>query len=118
MDGSGVEIVSKHPVFTEGKQMSGCCLKDGVMYKPGAMFHDPLTGKTLVCCSGNIYAALPPPAELPATTPEPTPAPEPVTEESELLCPSWECGPLDGFQCKVLYHLAGFFCQISTNKLL
>ena len=26
-NGVGVEIVSKHPVFTEGKQMSGCCLK-------------------------------------------------------------------------------------------
>ena len=27
MNGPGVEIVSKHPVFTEGKQMTGCCLR-------------------------------------------------------------------------------------------
>ena len=50
----GVEIVSKHPVFTEGKQMSGCCLRDGVMYKPGATFYDAETDSTLVCCSGEI----------------------------------------------------------------
>jgi len=56
--GVGVEIVSKHPVFTEGKQMSGCCLRDGIMYKPGASFYDPDTDKTLVCCSGTIYASL------------------------------------------------------------
>ena len=29
-NGVGVEIVSKHPVFTEGKQMSGCCLRNKV----------------------------------------------------------------------------------------
>ena len=55
-NGVGVEIVSKHPVFTEGKQMSGCCLKDGIMYKPGATFYDAATDTTLVCCSGSIYA--------------------------------------------------------------
>ena len=80
-----MEIVSKHPVFTEGKQMSGCCLRcqvtdcimscygwlprrhvmlpnnlsrNGIMYKPGASFYDEAEDKTLVCCSGNIYASL------------------------------------------------------------
>jgi hypothetical protein len=28
-------------------------------------------------------------------------APEPVTEESELLCPSYSCAPVDRFLCKV-----------------
>ena len=28
------------------------------MYKPGASFYDPDTDKTLVCCSGTIYASL------------------------------------------------------------
>ena len=28
------------------------------MYKPGASFYDPTTDKTLVCCSGNVYASL------------------------------------------------------------
>merc|ERR1712013_831577 len=92
-NGVGVEIVSKHPVFTEGKQMSGCCLKDGIMYKPGATFYDAATDTTLVCCSGSIYAQTdntPPMTE--ATT---------TTEKSALACPSYSCGPEEGFQCKV-----------------
>ena len=28
------------------------------MYKPGASFYDEAEDKTLVCCSGNIYASL------------------------------------------------------------
>lgn len=87
--GVGVEIVSKHPVFTEGKQMSGCCLRDGIMYKPGASFYDSDTDKTLVCCSGNIYASLDEPAAQ-----EP-----PVTEKTVLACPTYSCGDLEGFQC-------------------
>jgi len=101
--GVGVEIVSKHPVFTEGKQMSGCCLKDGIMYKPGASFYDAATDTTLVCCSGSIYAS------LPDSSPPPPPAQEPTTEadlistteKSALACPSYSCGPEEGFQCKV-----------------
>jgi len=89
-DGSpGVQIVSKQPVFTEGKQMSGCCLRDGVMYKPGATFFDQNLDKTLVCCSGDVFALL----EEPAPKVE-----EP--EESELLCRSFMCADIDGFQCK------------------
>jgi len=84
--GPGVEIVSKHPVFTEGKQMSGCCLRDGIMYKPGASFYDAETDKTLVCCSGTVYASLDPPA----------PPPE---EKTVLACPTYSCGDLSGFQC-------------------
>ncbi len=29
-----------------------CPFKDGLMYKPGATFYDPILEKTLVCCSG------------------------------------------------------------------
>ncbi|XP_023338533.1 uncharacterized protein LOC111709154 isoform X2 [Eurytemora carolleeae] len=90
MNGPGVEIVSKHPVFTEGKQMTGCCLRDGVMYKPGATFFDGNLEKTLVCCSGDVFALLEEPK-----------APEPVTEESELLCQTFNCASVNGFQCKV-----------------
>jgi len=87
--GSGVEINSLHPVFTEGKQMTGCCLRDGVMYKPGARFYDEATDSTLVCCSGDILAALP----------EPTA--EPVVEEPvKIQCPSYRCGAEDNFVCK------------------
>merc|ERR1712223_1107871 len=87
--GTGVEIVSKHPVFTEGKQMTGCCLRDGIMYKPGARFIDEATGSALVCCSGDILAALP----------EPTA--EPVVEEPvKIQCPSYRCGAEDNFVCK------------------
>lgn len=99
-NGVGVEIVSKHPVFTEGKQMSGCCLKDGIMYKPGASFYDAATDTTLVCCSGSIYASLPdnsPPPPPPTTEA----AVIPTTEKSTLSCPSYGCGPEEGFQCKV-----------------
>jgi len=85
--GPGVEIHTLHPVFTEGKQMSGCCLRDGVMYKPGARFQDPATGATLVCCSGDILAALP---EAEAPVPE-----EPV----KIQCPSYQCGAAEDFQC-------------------
>merc|ERR1719318_1431688 len=80
-NGVGVEIVSKHPVFTEGKQMSGCCLKDGIMYKPGASFYDAATDTTLVCCSGSIYASLP--DNSPPPPPPTTEAPViPTTEKS------------------------------------
>jgi hypothetical protein len=35
------------------KTISGYCpFKDGLMYKPGATFYDPILEKTLVCCSG------------------------------------------------------------------
>lgn len=99
-NGVGVEIVSKHPVFTEGKQMSGCCLKDGIMYKPGASFYDATTDTTLVCCSGSIYASLPDnsPPPPPPTTEAPLIS---STEKSTLSCPSFGCGPEEGFQCKV-----------------
>jgi len=106
-NGVGVEIVSKHPVFTEGKQMSGCCLKDGIMYKPGAYFYDPQTDKTLVCCSGSIFSSFteaPPPAP-PPTTPAPPPtttlAAISTTEKSKLFCSSYQCGHEEDFQCKV-----------------
>jgi len=49
--------------------------------------------KTLVCCSGNVFALL--------EEPTPQPPPEPVTEESELLCPTFQCSDEDGFQCKI-----------------
>ena len=32
--------------------------RNGIMYKPGASFYDEAEDKTLVCCSGNIYASL------------------------------------------------------------
>jgi len=97
-NGVGVEIVSKHPVFTEGKQMSGCCLKDGIMYKPGASFYDAATDTTLVCCSGSIYASMDAGPSPPPTTPAPVIS---TTEKSALACPSYGCGPEEGFQCKV-----------------
>lgn len=87
-NGVGVEIVSKHPVFTEGKQMSGCCLRDGIMYKPGASFYDATMDKTLVCCSGSVYASIDEP-----------PAPPPEPEKTVLACPTYSCGEVEGFQC-------------------
>lgn len=77
--------------------MSGCCLRevslkpslkmilqfrDGIMYKPGASFYDAETDKTLVCCSGTVYASLDPPA------------PPPVEEKTVLACPTYSCGDL------------------------
>ena len=38
--------------------MSPNLSRNGIMYKPGASFYDEAEDKTLVCCSGNIYASL------------------------------------------------------------
>jgi hypothetical protein len=35
--------------------MTIACIEDGLMYKPGATFYDPIMQKTLVCCSGIIH---------------------------------------------------------------
>ena len=51
-----MQIVNKYPVFRKDEYMTGCCFRDGIMFKSGAHFYEGNT--ELTCCHGGVYAVI------------------------------------------------------------